>query len=279
MSRRGYWWAVIVFGLGLVLGVVFQKWITIGKVLDWMRPAPAMEVIARPEGLDDESTFCILVLGQSNAANHGWPRARAGKDCYALSAEGWHPAVDPLPGASGEGGSVWTRLAPLMMRDGRTEKVVFACVAQGSSRVVDWLEGGRHEPRIRQILQVLRREELKVDLVIWHQGETESWDDDSDGELYAEQLKGLFRNLRAQGVMSPIMVCQTSVDPDEVVNAAIRDAQKQVAQSMDGVILGPDTDLLGLDHRKEDRVHWNQQGMEAFSQMLMRSMDGAALFQ
>ena len=58
-----------------------------------------------------------LVPGQSNSANHAETRAEGGPGDSWYD-ERCHEARDSLPGASGDSGSLWTRLWP-MLRAGR----------------------------------------------------------------------------------------------------------------------------------------------------------------
>lgn len=96
---------VFVFGMGLaggwsLRGTGFGSWILrlVGLEQSHLAsPRKAPEVT---------NSFVILALGQSNAANHGRPRGRAGAGTYAFAADGFFACEDPLPGASGSGGSV-----------------------------------------------------------------------------------------------------------------------------------------------------------------------------
>lgn len=215
--------------------------------------------------------FVLLVAGQSNAANHGQPRGRAGAGAYALASEGLYRLEDPLPGASGPGGSPWSHWAALQQRSRPGAQVVVAAVAQGSSAVADWTPAGVHAQRLPAVLKTLRRQGLDVDAVVWHQGETEAWAG-GDPNSYTSHLRRWIASVRELGIRAPIFVCLTSRDGQGVINPAIRQAQAAVWNHDARVFAGPDTDSLGEAFRI-DGVHFNAHGLEAFARLLQQAMD------
>ena len=214
--------------------------------------------------------YVLVVAGQSNAANHGSTRARAGPGAYAISLNGLFRLEDPLPGASGPGGSPWPHWAAQRQLDHPGHQVVVASIAQGSSAVADWINAGVHAQRLPQLHAALRREGLQVDVVLWHQGETEAWSG-GDPAAYTASLRRWIASVRELGITAPIYVCLTSRDGQGVINPAIRHAQASVWNRAAGVFAGPDTDSLGSPYRS-DGVHFNQQGLEAFASLFERAM-------
>ncbi|MEB3350070.1 MAG: sialate O-acetylesterase [Cyanobacteriota bacterium] len=214
--------------------------------------------------------FVLVVAGQSNAANHGQPRGRSGAGSYALSMDGVFRLEDPLPGASGLGGSSWPYWAALQQRGQPGSQVVVAAIAQGSSAVADWIPGGVHAQRLPEALNVLRSHKLDVDAVVWHQGETEAWNG-GDPVAYAANLSRWIASVRALGINAPIYICLTSRDGRGVINPAIRQAQASVWNSQQRVFAGADTDSLG-DSFRSDGVHFNGRGLEAFAALIDRAM-------
>lgn len=227
--------------------------------------------VERPIGICDENTYCVVVAGQSNVASHGAPRGRAGKNCFALTASGWYVGDDPWPGGSGTGGSVWSRLSPEILDRKIASYVVIGCVAVGSSRVEDWSSGGRLCPKLDEIAQAFAKEQLKVDVVIWHQGETESWQKSADPIEYRRHLSSLVDRWRTEFPNAKIIVCQTSRDGQGVVHPGIRAAQLAVCDISERVVSGPDTDELD-DSFRHDGVHWNEKGMKWFAKRLLERL-------
>lgn len=104
-SRRSWccyrFLALISFGVGITVqraGLTGTLWETL---------QPSKEISAHINLLIWREPVVLLVVGQSNAANHGSPRGRAGSGSYALSAEGVFRLEDPLSGASGPSGYPW----------------------------------------------------------------------------------------------------------------------------------------------------------------------------
>lgn len=262
-----HWLAVL---LAFSLGVLAQRQGIPGAVRALVMPGPESypRSVMAPIWRDPA---VLLVAGQSNAANHGRPRGRAGAGSYALSADGLFQLEDPLPGASGPGGSPWPYWAAHQQLDRPGTQVVVASIAQGSSTVADWIPGGVHAQRLPEVLKALRSQQLAVDAVVWHQGETEAWSR-GDAAAYAANLRRWIASVRAVGINVPIYVCLTSRDRRGVINPAIRQAQASVWNSQQRVFAGADTDSLG-DAFRSDGVHFNARGLEAFATLLQRAME------
>lgn len=235
----------------------------------WLRPGAEINSRLSAPPIWREP-LVLLVAGQSNAANHGRPRGRAGAGSYALSTDGLFRLEDPLPGASGPGGSPWPHWAALHQQTRPGSQVVVAAIAQGSSAVADWIPGGVHAQRLPDVLNALRSQQLAVDAVVWHQGETEAWSR-GDAAAYASNLRRWIASVRALGIDAPIYVCLTSRDGQGVINPAIRQAQASVWNSQQRVFAGVDTDSLGEAFRS-DGVHFNGRGLEAFAALIDRAM-------
>ena len=256
--------------LAFVLGMLAQRQGIPGSLHLFLSP-----IAETHSSLLEEPTWrdpvVLLVVGQSNAANHGLARGRAGSGSYALSPEGVFRLEDLLPGASGSGGSPWPHWAALQQRARPGCQVVVAAIAQGSSAVADWIPGGVHAQRLPDVLKALRSQQLAVDAVLWHQGETEAWSG-GDAAAYAANLRRWIASVRALGIRVPIYVCLTSRDSQGVINPAIRLAQASVWNSQERVFAGADTDSLGNAFRG-DGVHFNARGLEAFAALLQRATE------
>ena len=266
--RKSLCFCLASFLLGFTVGVVAQRAQVPTSILAaWYREKPENRNIENPVWRDP---FVLVVVGQSNVANHGRPRGRSGTGSYALAKDGLFRLEDPLPGASGPGGSPWPHWAALQQRSWPGSQVVVASVAQGSSAVFDWIPGGVHSQRLPDVLKALRQQQLDVDAVVWHQGETESWSG-GDAAAYAANLRRWIASVRALGIKAPIFVCLTSRDGQGVINPAIRQAQASVWNSQQRVFAGADTDSLG-DAFRSDGVHFNGRGLEAFATLLQEAM-------
>lgn len=232
------------------------------------RPVPAAHPL-KPGA----SRITLLCLGQSNAASHGFPRARAGSGVFAFWEGILYEPVDPWPGTSGIGGSVWSRLGPRIRSSFRVDEVVIAAVAQGSTQVEDWAPGGVHEPRMQQALSALAARDLDPDWIIWHQGESDALDTERRPGEYREDLLRLIASLRATGISSPFLVCLATRHGDSVSSEELRQEQRSVWDASQGVYAGVDTDSFGKGLRS-DGVHFNAKGLALFAEGLARAMLG-----
>ena len=266
--RKSLCFCLASFLLGFIAGVMAQRAQLPAAFLATLNPKHLADRTIEPPVWRDP--FVLVVVGQSNVANHGRPRGRSGTGSYALAKDGLFRLEDPLPGASGPGGSPWPHWAALQQRSWPGSQVVVASVAQGSSAVSDWIPGGVHSQRLPDVLKALRQQQLDVDAVVWHQGETESWRS-GDAAAYAANLRRWIASVRALGIKAPIFVCLTSRDGQGVINPAIRQAQASVWSSQDRVFAGADTDSLG-DAFRSDGVHFNARGLEVFAALLQDAM-------
>src|SRR4051812_28496738 len=77
-------------------------------------------------------TAVLLVIGQSNAGNFGDTKYAAYcNNALNFSDGNFYPLEDPLHGANGEKGSVWSRLGDLLVQKGLAKVVIIAPVAIG----------------------------------------------------------------------------------------------------------------------------------------------------
>ncbi|MEK9646035.1 MAG: hypothetical protein VW547_10880 [Alphaproteobacteria bacterium] len=78
---------------------------------------------------------------------------------------------DPLPGAAGDGGSVWTGFAPKGVAAGICDEVVAVCATQGGVGAGQSALGGNLTPYLANVLAHIAHVGLGITHVIWHQGE------------------------------------------------------------------------------------------------------------
>ena len=97
----------------------------------------AAELTDRPEvpvdSLRGKRVLVALTFGQSNSANHGETPHTSGPGVLNFYLSKLYAARDPLLGATGGRGSVWTRFGDLVLAGGRYDAVVIAPIGTGSS--------------------------------------------------------------------------------------------------------------------------------------------------
>lgn len=270
--KRAYLALVATFGLGLVAGVYLQHRWPLGRWREHIAqpPVPVSTTLADIAAIPAPRRLVIVVAGQSNAANHGHPPARAGAGVYAYHEGRLYPASDPLPGGTRFGGSIWTRLGAKLMLTGDYDAVVFAVNAVGSTPASDWAPGGPLHPRLSATVGGLVAAGLPPDFFLWHQGETEGWSPSASGIDYLDTIKSLLASVRGLSPATTCVVARATFGADIPGNAQIRAAQTRAA-TLPGAIPGPDLDVLREEYRS-DGVHFNQTGLEAAADLWLSAL-------
>jgi Carbohydrate esterase, sialic acid-specific acetylesterase len=206
----------------------------------------------------------ILTLGQSNAANEGRglyaPKHRV--DNFNLYDGKCYKAVEPLLGPSGQGGNFATRLADMLIERQLANRVVLAPIAMGGTTVEQWAYEGVFNRRITASIRRLYDAGLSADYILWHQGEGNLGTGDSGGRQYRKNLLEVVASFRTYGANAPFFValatrCAKSPHPNAV---NVRDGQRTAAIGQLGIFVGPDTDLIGPEHRY-DHCHMSESGL------------------
>jgi Carbohydrate esterase, sialic acid-specific acetylesterase len=232
----------------------------------------AMPAIANPPG-----TIVILTFGQSNAANAGEERyaARRAVHVFNIFDMKFYRAVDPLPGASHDGGSVWGRVGDKLIDARIARSVLIVPIAFGATYIIDWAPGGHHHRRLLFALHRLKSAGIKIDMLCWHQGEADANHTGMSGAEYCAQFQAMLRALRDAAVKAPVYVALATLcegTPHPYQNAAeIRRGQKKVISIRDHVLPGPDTDLIGVAHRR-DGCHFSASGQELAAQAWFKAI-------
>lgn len=200
-----------------------------------------------------------LAIGQSNAANHAEQRMTGVKGVYAFDGKRCAPATDPLPGASGGGGSVWVALANRWIESGKADRILLISRAKESTAIAEWQPGGALFGRIAKVRRELDERQLRVRRILWVQGESDAALGTSQ-QAYSQALAALVTGLRRIGLDAPVHVALASIcGPSS--NSAVRRAQLSSVGD-NGVRLGPDLDRIGTADRYE-RCHFTASGQRA----------------
>jgi hypothetical protein len=260
------WWINITAGFVLVAAGAFSH--KYGLVSDLLYFFGAKSYVyndieqraeASPD-IDPENTLVILIMGQSNAGNHGESLATPQLPTYNYFDGNIYKAQDPLLGASGFGGSIWTRFADIVIANQHYQQVLIVPVAIGATTLVTWAPGGKHHTYLVKTLEQLKQDNIGVSYAIWQQGESDN-SANTSSETYKKLFTALLKSIRIEGFDAPMYIAQTSRCGRAPPNDQIRNAQQQLAQMIDGVEAGIDTDLLGFEYRF-DGCHFTTQGLQ-----------------
>lgn len=220
-------------------------------------------------GSDRESTFVIVTLGQSNAANFA-----AGRYSTYGNVANFNPydgkcyhAIDPLLGASGDSANFATRLGDILIERGFAERIVVAPIAMGNTRIEDWSSGGVFNQRITVLIRRLFDAGITPDVILWQQGEGNAGDDDPGGRNYARHLLEVVQTFRNYGIAAPFMIALCTLCGERHPNAKnARAGQRAAVRTELSTFLGPDTDQLGHEYRF-DGCHMSERGAQKQAEM------------
>jgi hypothetical protein len=227
---------------------------------------PRPEITAR--------TMVAFVFGQSNSANSGGERHEAAGD-HVLNywAGKYYRAVDPLLGASGQTGSVWVTTANRLIAGQKADKVIYLAAGIGGTSVREWRKGGRLHGMLEARLLEARRQNIPVTHFLWHQGEQDNPAASKsalDVEGYKQGLKEIIALTKIYFPQSRFFVAQASRCFDAPSSSELLKAQAEMAQ-LDGVFLGPNTDLIGPMDRF-DGCHLSGRGLDKHADAWVRAL-------
>jgi hypothetical protein len=257
---------------GALAGVAAGGWYQV-EVRMRVRGVASTSIVVEQIGVGD----IYITAGQSNSANHG-TRAKPASDDWgsAWSFTGtWTRAADPMPGCSGTGGSVWTRLGPIL-RARSGVPVGFVCLGEGGTRVAQWVPGADLYPRIRAAVQAFPADGFSA--VLWHQGESDSAFGTTRAD-YESRLESIIARSRVDGGWPvPWYVAEAGSYPAGRLAQVERvvAAQRRVVFADPLVFLGPTTDDFRLEGKLHDTVHFNERGLADHAMQWAALLSGTA---
>lgn len=215
------------------------------------------------------AALTVLVIGQSNAANHvdrpstappGRNVMLVGEDCY--------PLTDPVAGATGRQGSLWPVFAEdLARRLGRPIAILDGAV--GSTAIESWSSRWGIAPAgLDRRIRKADRAGHGIGLVIWIQGESDNTRGTSR-TAYADRLNRVVARIDALTGETPWLVTTTSLTRGGKLSPAVRAAQQQVIMASPRIFPGTDTD--SFDRTPEDRhdgIHFSRAAADTIARDL-----------
>lgn len=221
-------------------------------------------------------SIVILTGGQSNAGNHlstpSPPDPHAG--VYVFYDGDCYDAQDPMPGASGNRGSLWPELGRRLAH-ATGKSVLFISAARGGASYSDWLSASTGYMRDMTIqVELAVSQGYIINWIIWHQGETDARAQENPARTQQE-LGALMDHLLRLAPQGRIYLfrasrCNDKTNIDGV--AGLRDTQTRVARERRPRILpGMNTDTLGDDYRM-DRCHFNTFARDIITDQVSRDL-------
>jgi len=249
---------------GKLTGVSAGGWYRL-EVRALVGGTPGTATVREKFGVGDIYITC----GQSNSANHGTGGHSASDDRVsarsAVSGAAWVAAADPLPIASGSGGSPWTRLGDLLAA-AEDIPIGFLAVGVGSTQVSQWLPGTtNYDNRLKPSLQSFPRGGFRA--VLWHQGESDALANVT-AALHASRLASMISQSRTDaGWNVPWYLAEAAFHPSSNLSQEepVTAGQRLAVHADPLVFLGPGTDPFHLEDaaggKLNDSVHFNAAGL------------------
>lgn len=237
-------------------------------------PPTRKPVAAKPTTTPKPHVMVALVFGQSNAGNWGESSKTAGPNVFFYFRGEFGRAKDPLRGANGNGGSVWTRLGDKIIAAKLYDRVVFVPAAIGATDIALWAPGGLlHKDLLRNVREA-KDAGYTFTHLLWHQGESDAVLGTRKDD-YEQRFIAMLAAIRELGVDAPAFVAVTTRCGDYQPNAEIRAAQTELVNPALGIFAGPDTDQLDLTYR-HDGCHFSNAGLDAHAEMWLKVLEDYA---
>lgn len=218
----------------------------------------------------------LLVIGQSNAGNHGQAAPLGSVAVLIQSAQGCFWARDPLPGATGRGGSIWSHLPAALRAQGVEQAPRFTLLAVDAISIADWVAPGSPlNAALDALLKSLRTRKAMPDLVLLQLGEADAMRG-TDAAAFRSGLLALSGVLQATGSSAPLIVARSTVCRS-APSVALRGAVTDAARSNSRIRIGPDTDSLRVAADRVDGCHFSQAGLRSAALLWAASIRGALL--
>ena len=214
---------------------------------------------------DPALTHVVLTGGQSNAAN-SFPALSPSQSeqVFTYYQGACYQTSDPVLGASATGGSLWPGFGAALSAE-LGGPVLFLNTAIGGTEVSDWLDPrSGYFAALETRVAGAKESGFDVDLVIWHQGETDA-NTQPGPAPFVEVLSALTERVLTVSEAPSLYLFQTSrcIGPRRIAGVSfIRDGQAEVASNNPQIQLGMNTDELGFDFRY-DQCHFNSFGRDA----------------
>lgn len=230
----------------------------------------------------------LIVAGQSNYQNVApsayTPTNASAIDNFNVYDGGMYAAADPLLGASWMGttlggvgsnpspGNIGTRVADLLITNGKFDRVILVPVAVGGTSVDMWATGIVSN-RITTAMARLESRGITPGMtnvtfaVIWGQGESDSGTSQAD---YTSRLNTVISNAAAAGFSGRWFINKQTWLAGST-NATVQAAQDAIPNGST-IFAGANADSLNAMNRYADNTHFNDTGMAALATLVYNAM-------
>ncbi|MBK8638295.1 MAG: hypothetical protein IPN92_08365 [Chromatiaceae bacterium] len=218
-----------------------------------------------------DRTAVLLLIGQSNAGNHGGQRLQSAHGAKVINFFDGQCfiAASPLLGSSGSNGEYWTQLGNLLVASGAFDQVVLAPVTLSGSDISRWSRGGDLNAVMISTVVQLQHDNYHVTHTLWHQGEFNYVIGTSE-ESYYQKFISMVDSLRDHKIQAPVFVSVASKCLEasnggtrfhSADNPIVR-AQMALPNAQKGIRSGVNTDALLGDFDRHDDCHFSASGQQ-----------------
>lgn len=266
---------LFVWAFGFVYGVVAYKWTLFPypQLRDFyvvnFKPAPEpqpwrtdfFENTKNRQRVNcpSEDALVFLAMGQAGSANYisSFAERDEQRRAYQLFNGECYLIEDPMLGATGTQGSLWSSLAQDISAS-TGQNVVFITTGVGGSSLADWIrDDSVYFERTKHQIDLAKNRGYRVKLAFWYNGAREAELGTTANE-YVERFNQLiekFDLLLNDGASNQWVVFQTSKCWSDGSPRVLR-GQELAAKTNERVILGPNTDAYD-DRNRYDGCHLN----------------------
>ncbi len=219
--------------------------------------------MVRLDGGRSPKAMVALVIGEANADNLGESAAASADRVYNFYKGRLYKAEDPLLGGnvdSVESGSVWIRLANLLIARGVYQEVVIVQLAVRESTLARWRPGTELRRELIERIREAQEAGLTFTHLLWSQGESDARSSTIQEE-YQQAFRELVESIRQHGVMAPMFVAISTLCYSNKANLEIQQAQRSLVDPEFRVLAGPNIDDLGMAFRF-DGCHFSSEGLD-----------------
>ena len=227
-----------------------------------------------------EDTAVLLVIGQSNSANHAEKKLKTN---YKDQVFNYHDgtctvAASPLLGATGEAGEFITPLADRLIETGTYKSVVILASGISGSSVARWQREGDLNQMLLDTLASVKQ--YKVTEIVWHQGETD-FGISLNSKIYEKSFLSLQDTLRQAGLEAPIFIGQATKcgdNPTWRLDNPITRAQKTLEDKKQIIVAVNTDELLTAKDRMSDLCHFSESGQYKVAAAYARAIQNYRLY-
>lgn len=219
----------------------------------------------------------VLVMGQSNAANHADPAPAGGapgSQMPVLHLGGCGLAGAPVPGGTGTGGSLWPAVNQALGGRWAGRPIVWAEIAVDASTIGEWTApNSQLRTYWQQQIDRIKGTPWPVVAVLWQQGEADARDRTAMAD-YRDALAALRTGVAARGIDAPWWIARSTYCPPHD-GGQVREAVRELLVIPNsGFREGPDTDTISLPLR--NGCHFTAEGAARAAAMWAEVLKPAA---